>query len=273
MAGMSFRDELTRSQINLLRANLRFAREISYPTLDLEHYVDRVERLALSAREAIPDEGEMSERAVALSRYLFQDLGFRGNRDDFADPRNSFLNEVLDRQLGLPISLTVLYVEVARRMEIPAAGVGLPGHFIARVGSDSDLVLLDPFNSGRTLKRDDCIQLVRRTTRYKGPFQQAWLAPVGPHNILARMLNNLKFVYVGREAWEEAIAALDRLRLVQPDRGEHLRDLGILHFRRGSAHHAAHFLDSYLRNTLDAPDAELVKDSLGQLLEKLARIN
>ncbi|MFQ5407576.1 MAG: SirB1 family protein [Anaerolineales bacterium] len=270
---MSFRAELSRSHINLFRAGLRFAREIAYPDLDLESYMGRLDRLAAGARAAVPEDESPTARGIALGRLLFQELGFRGNAATYNDPRNSYLNEVLDRQLGIPITLSVLYVGVARRMDIPADGVGLPGHFIVQVREGRKRTYLDPFNGGVAISREDCVRLVRKTTNYKGAFQQAWLSAISAHDILTRMLNNLKYVYVGQESWSEAVAVLDRLRMVQPDNPGHLRDLGILHFRNGSTQNAAHYLDAFLRRAPDAPDAELVKKSLGPLLVKLALVN
>lgn len=156
----------------------------AYPDLDIEAEKERLDELA----SACPPDLD------SLRHYLFAELGFRGNEDDYHDPRNSFLNDVLDRRVGIPISLAVVAMEVGRRVGVPLAGIGLPGHFLIRHEAVPPL-LLDPFNGGHSLSLEDCESLVKRVYGEKVSFQPSLLEPVDNRMILARMLNNLRQNY------------------------------------------------------------------------------
>ena len=166
-------------------------------------------------------------------RFLFEEEGFRGNTEDYYDPRNSFLNDVLDRRLGIPITLSVVYVAVAARAGLDAAGVGLPGHFVVRAERRGRHRLLDPFHGGTLLDRAACEALVARMRPGGGPLDPRWLAPVTTHQIFVRMLSNLKAVYSALGDWARALAAVERILLLVPDALEELRDRGTLHARLG----------------------------------------
>src|SRR4029077_10697173 len=134
-------------------------------------------------------------RGLALAEFLFQDLGFGGDRLDYYNPRNAYLNEVLDRRLGIPISLAVIYLEIGQRLRLPVAGVGLPGHFIVAVDDPAGPVYLDPFQGGGGLTVEDCARLVQQASGHTGAFDPRWLTPTAPGEIVARMLNNLRGFY------------------------------------------------------------------------------
>ena len=232
-----------------------------------------MEDLALAAQAALAGVTGPQARGVALAEFLFQTYGLRGNADDYADPRNSFLNQVLDRRLGIPISLSVIYLEVGQRLGLPVAGVGMPGHFIVRAGSDADAVYLDPFHGGRPLTEEDCHELVRSAAGLSGPFDPAWLAPTPPRDIVARMLNNLRAFYISVEDWPRAISMMERLVALQPDVPGHVRDLGVLHYREGSFRQASRLLNDYLARAPEASDADTVRRGRDLMLEELARLN
>lgn len=273
MDELTFQDELRLAPINVPRAALRFARAIAYPDLDIAQYMMRLDRLATSARDVIPATGSAVAQAEALVGFLFRQLAFAGNEDEYDDPRNSFLNEVLDRGLGIPISLSTLYIAVAERLGLPAYGVGLPGHFIVGVRDATGSLYFDPFHGGARLTLADCLRLVQDTTGYDGPFHMDWLDPASPLDILARMLNNLRAVYVNRQAWPQAILVVEHLRAVQPDDAEHLRDLGYLHYQNGSLRLASRLLEEYLWRASNAPDAASVRQALGIILGQFVRLN
>jgi regulator of sirC expression with transglutaminase-like and TPR domain len=219
------------------------------------------------------ENGSPVERAVCLSGFLFQEIGLRGNEEDYYDPRNSYLNAVLDRRTGLPIALSALYIEMARRIDLPAVGVGLPGHFIVAVEGPEESCLIDPFHGGMLLTRDDAAALVRNVTGYGGPLDPAWLKPVGSREILARMLLNLRGAYIRREAWAEAAATVERLRLLQPGEPEHLRDLGMLCQRAGSLRKAVGHFEDYLLLVGDTDATAPVRQNLNALVRQIARLN
>lgn len=277
-----FQDEINRPTIDIPRAALTFARSTAYPTLDVPRYLARLDALAEEARPRVEAAGSgaagfgsdaLPSRVDALSEFLFYEKGFRGNRDRYEDPRNSYLNCVLDRKTGVPITLSVVYVAVARRLGMQAYGVSLPGHFIAGVFYRGEEVLVDPFNTGRRLSRGDCDRLVRETTGYKGAFQPRWLAPARPTDLLARMFTNLTNAYVHSEDWRSAIPVLQHLLLVQPDADFHLRDLGYLYLYDGSLRLAAQYLEEYLRRAPAAEDFDNVRTSLELVAGRLALWN
>ncbi|MGH2367364.1 MAG: SirB1 family protein [Chloroflexota bacterium] len=224
-----------------------------YPGLDIPAYIGKLDALAqrvrqrLVALEALPDRppervpADTDEAALAaLHVVLFEEEGFTGaEREDYANPRNSFLNEVLDRKRGLPITLSVVYCEVARRAGLEAVGIGLPGHFIAQFRGQHFSTLIDPYNGGARLQREDCAGLLRRIFGVPVEVRTEHLLPAAHKAILARMLNNLKGIYVQRGQLTKALAAVERILIIQPsvdqvrDRGLLLREMGLLLLREG----------------------------------------
>ncbi len=257
-------------EIDLARAALVMGR-FEYPDLDVSAYMQRIDQLASVAVEATVT-ADMP--ALSLAQYLFDTMGFAGNGRNYADPRNSFLNEVLERRLGIPISLSVLYLEVAQRAGIDAAGVGLPGHFI--VGAqleDGQVVYLDPFHSGIPLTEEDCRERVRQITDGKLPFNEAFLNPVSSHYILARMLNNLKNQYTSTNDYPRAAKVIERLLVVHPDDPTETRNLGLIYGSLGKKRQAAELLEKYLTAQPDAHDAEAVRQHLDALTSAASRWN
>jgi regulator of sirC expression with transglutaminase-like and TPR domain len=269
----AFLDELNQPALNVPRAALSFARAIAYPRLDIAVYMSRLDNLADRARPLVNAASTLADRADALSDFLFSQMEFRGNRDRYYDPRNSFLNAVLDRKLGIPITLSILYVAVAQRLGLRAYGIGLPGHFITGLYDDGAEVYLDPFNAGLRLSTADCARLVRESTGYKGAFHAKWLAPVSPVDVLSRMLTNLTNAYIQNEDWKSAIPVIQHLLLVQPDLNFHLRDLGYLYLYNGSLRQAARYLEEYLRRSPEASDFDTVRSSLQIVAGRLALWN
>jgi regulator of sirC expression with transglutaminase-like and TPR domain len=256
-----------------VRANLLFAREIQYPDLRPSDYLVRLEQLAAEAGRVVPTTSNIAKRSLALASYLFDTLGFQGNREHYGDPRNSYLNDVLDRRTGIPISLSMLYVSIGERLGLPVKGVGMPGHFIVGVGDGEARLFLDSFNGGLVLSEAECAERVRMATGFAGPFNRDWLAPTLPRDIVARMLNNLRGVYIEMENWPLAIRVGICLRQLQPDEPGHVRDLGLLYYRDGALNEAVHHLNLYLALTPNAPDAEDVRTSRNLMMDHLARLN
>lgn len=261
------------SEINLARAALLMG-WFEYPDLDVPAYEGQFDVLADSALQAIDDRA-MS--AVALAEFLFNTMGFVGNETNYLDPRNSYLNEVLERRLGIPISLSVLYIEVARRLGIDAQGIGLPGHFIVRVAENRAdqraVVYLDPFHRGAVMSQEDCRERVKSITNGQIPFDPAFLNPVGARYILMRMLNNLKNVYAGSNDFERARYIVERLLALSPDNLEEVRNLGLLYSALRQQRRAVELLAQYLEGRPNAPDAERVRKYLDALSGNMARWN
>lgn len=270
---LTFEDEIKFESIRIPRAALRYARAIAYPELNVDGYLDSILELAELAFDNIPPGAQARVRGEALAEYLFQQIGYKGNTQKYSDPRNSYLNEVIDRKLGIPISLSVLYVAVADELEIPAQGVGLPGHFIVRIDDRDGPVYLDPFNGGIRLSVTDCAELVQKTTGYQDKFKPEWLEPALPLEILSRMLTNLRNAYVQRKSWAEALAVVEHLRIAQPYKLEHLRDMGLILHQHGSLRQAIDMMEKYLLRMPDALDAEVVRRDLQAAAQELSRRN
>jgi regulator of sirC expression with transglutaminase-like and TPR domain len=273
MEALNFQEEIQQEPIDLPRAALRYAMEICYPTLDVANYLAQLDVLAGCARQAISNKESKLVQAGDAAHYLFHEAGFRGNASAYNDPRNSYLNEVLERRLGIPITLAVLYMAVAQRLDLPVQGVGLPGHFIVSVEGPNGPLFLDPFNGGRQLSVIECARLVELTTGFTGPFQPEWLQPVRPIEILARMLHNLRNVYIQQDNWGMALKVLEHLQTAQPQNPDHVRDLGIIHNQIGSLSRAISYFERYLAMAPEAPDAALVRRDLQETAQKLSRRN
>ena len=274
MEEWSFIDELKRRTPNLARAALLFSREIAYPQLDIQHYLAEIRALSVEAEATIPVDVSVHVKAELLAEFLFKGKGFQGNTAVYGDPRNSYLNEVLDRRLGIPITLSVLYVTVANYLQLPAFGVGMPGHFIVAVRSEhGHTSYFDPFHGGGRLSTADCARLVQLTVGYDGPFQEDWLYTVSSRTILTRMLTNLRISYMQHEKWQLATAVLKKLRFLQPHSTELLRDLGVVYFQQGNTPLAAYYLNEYLSKTPDASDRNVIQQGIAQVIDKWARQN
>jgi len=253
-----------------------------YPGLVMEDYVDRLDALAEQAQaaqnsERTIDTSNASAVAIGLAEFLFDRMGFAGNTRDYNDPRNSFLNEVLERRLGIPITLSVLYLEVAERLGVQAQGVGLPGHFIVRAvsgeGDQQQIVYLDPFHQGAVLSEEDCRERVRMITNDKLPFNQSFLNPVSKRYILTRMLNNLKTNYGSSQDLERARHVIERLLILNPNDLVELRNLGLLYGNSGQRRKAIEVLERYLANAPDSPDRSAIERHVENLGDSLSRLN
>jgi regulator of sirC expression with transglutaminase-like and TPR domain len=202
---------------DLLVASL-VAVEFEYPELDVSRYVARVDTFAEKARSLARASGEGAREGqlVALDRIFFGELGFRGNQDDYYDPKNSFMNEVIDRRTGIPISLSVLYIELGRRLGLDLAGLSFPGHFLVRYQSGDELLFIDPFHQGARL---DIEALEGRLRRVVGPgaeLAEEHLEPASKHHMLTRMLTNLAAIYRRAGDVYRGIAVLERMLVLDP---------------------------------------------------------
>ncbi|MEN9231938.1 MAG: transglutaminase-like domain-containing protein [Thermostichus sp. DG02_5_bins_236] len=264
-----FTAEIQADPIDLGRTVLWIAQE-AYPDLDVEEYWAALDEMAAELQERLPPERYPMRILKTLNHYLFEDLGFRGNREDYYDPRNSFLNEVIDRRLGIPITLSLLYLELARRVDFPMAGVSMPGHFLVRPLFEGSEILVDPFHEGEILFAEDCQE---RLTQIYGPgirLQEQYLAPTSSRMILVRLLNNLKHIYLSRTELEPALAAVERILLLLPEDLGQLRDRGLLYYQLGDWQQAQQDLKHYLTQApqygeTNRSDAHLIREILQRL--------
>ena len=200
-----------------------------YPGLEVNHCLDQFERLAQIVRGRLEEEADLTESLEALRSVLVEDEGFHGNADDFYDPRNSFLNEVLERRVGIPISLAVLYMEVATRAGLKMSGIGMPGHFLVQLDRGDASVLLDPFTDATVLTKSDCADRLQRLYGEDMELSAGHLAPVGPRRILVRMLKNLRSIYLEARDYARALSVLERIALVVGETRELRCQRGLLY--------------------------------------------
>jgi regulator of sirC expression with transglutaminase-like and TPR domain len=255
----ALRDE--KSQVPLDIAALELA-SIEFPGLDLESAQFRLDNLAEQVQSQLSAGATGLDFIRACNELLFEVLQFRGNEEDYYDPRNSCLNSVLMRRLGIPISLSVVYIELARRLHRPVYGVGLPGHFIVAYEDAEARYWVDPFNGGRILSFADCCALAKQTAGVDLRSNPAVLAPVAKRQILVRMLSNLKAIYLRGEAFEKARQVLDLLIEAMPDYPEEYRHRGLVHLRQLNHRAAKADFETYLRLEPSAPEREQVEKQL-----------
>jgi regulator of sirC expression with transglutaminase-like and TPR domain len=251
-------------ELNLAAASLHIAAE-EYPQLSPEPYLRRLDELAERVRDRVWDATPPVVVLDDVSRVLFEEEGFRGNRTEYYDPRNSFLNDVLDRRLGIPITLCIIYLEVGWRLGIPLHGVNFPGHFLVRYDGEAVKLLVDPFQSGAVRFEDEAQGLLDHVYGGSVRMQPDYLRVADRKDILVRLLSNLKGVYLNRRDDVRALAAIERILLVRPDAADEERDRGIVLTRLGREADAAAALLRYLELTPDAPDEARVRLLLDQL--------
>lgn len=257
-------------RIDVLTGALLIAKD-EFPSLDISHEKERIEAIAEPLGRL--DDLEAADQAALLAERLFGDCGFRGNADDYYDPRNSYLNAVLDRRLGIPITLSLVYTEVARRAGVPASGVGFPGHFLVRIETDSgEPLMIDPFGNGRVVGRGTLESLLERGPTTKRT-SRALLAPAAPRTVLARMLGNLKGVYAARGELSRLLVVTSRLLELSPDSATDVRDRGLIAMRLGSPRVAEADLARYLTLEPEASDVAEIRRIVGRLREQTTAFN
>jgi regulator of sirC expression with transglutaminase-like and TPR domain len=266
-------------RIDLARGCLMIAQD-AYPTLDVERYMAEIESLALRLRARLKDAG-VEERIIALNEFLYEELGYWGNTDDYYDPRNSYLNEVIDRKTGLPITLAVLYMALGRRIGLPLEGVSFPGHFLVRLRMRGGVLILDPFVGGAPLSEEELRARLQRVIPEGAaadvsvaalPLDQ-FLEPASNRQILARVLRNLKGIYRDADKPERLLEVLNRMLAVSPDANGELRDRGFLYQRLECWRAALQDLGAYLEREPQAGDRDEVRAALVELAARCARLN
>jgi regulator of sirC expression with transglutaminase-like and TPR domain len=267
----SARDE----DIPLLWASLLIARD-EYADLDMAAVEASVDTWCASLRDSIRALAHPVQAVHALNRFVFDEQGFAGNNDDYYDPRNSYLNEVISRRLGNPISLAIVQLELARRLGLPMQGVSFPGHFLLRFPVDDGLLILDPYHRGRSLDLDE---LKTRASSHApgrriGDEQLGRMLEPAPNRvILMRMLRNLKQLYIEREDFERALRCADRLVTLDDRDNDELRDRGKLYWRVGHFAAAREDFLRYLARAGQAADVDDVRQWLIELGSERQRLN
>jgi regulator of sirC expression with transglutaminase-like and TPR domain len=252
--------------IDLAKAALYMALE-EYPNLEPEDYLNALDTMADEVRDRLPAQNYPLRIIQTINRYLYDDLEFAGNDAEYYDPRNSFLNQVIDRRTGIPITLSLVYLEVAKRIDFPMVGIGMPGHFLIMPDFEDAGIFVDAFNGGEILFPEDCQARLSRIYGQPMKLLPAFIAPVSNKQLLGRMLGNLKAIYLQQRDAIRVLATIERILLLFPDALGELRDRGILYYQLGRVAEARNDLAIYLRNTPNAEDAVRIR----QLLDRLDR--
>ncbi len=249
---------------------LRLARD-EYPLLDVDAYLSELDGMAHEARRYL--RGGLDARLTGLCRYLFHDMGFRGNDQQYYDPHNSYLNDVLDRRTGIPLTLSLVAMAVGGRAGLPVLGIGLPGHFVAQAVDGDAALLFDPFHGGRRLTLEQCELLVEQVTGEPFRAGPAALKAANTGQIVQRLLNNLKATYLREGDFSRAVRVIERLRQLVPDNPVEQRDLGASLLRAGRPGAAIDHLTAYLAAVPECPDQTAVRQLLDQAQGEVAKWN
>jgi regulator of sirC expression with transglutaminase-like and TPR domain len=275
----SFAQLVQPAQFNLGEACLMIA-EDAYPGLDVSRYLARIDAMAQTVGERLAGDAFAEQKIAALNAYLFGELGLRGNVDDYYDPRNSYLHEVIERRVGIPITLSVLYIEVGRRLGLALEGVSFPGHFLVKLRVKRGHLVLDAFQQGAPQSEDDLRErlaraLPRAAGRARTPPTEIgpYLEAATPRDIIARVLRNLKAVHFKANRLNEALAVMNRMLIVLPESAEERRDRGLVYARLDCFRPAAADLQEYLRRRPAAPDAQEIHAKLVEMTGAAARLN
>jgi regulator of sirC expression with transglutaminase-like and TPR domain len=247
--------------IDLERAAFYIAQE-AYPELDVEEYVALLDTMADEVRDRLPVEDYPLRTLKVLNDYLYGELGFKGNQTDYYNPQNSFLNDVLDRRTGIPITLALVYLSLAQRIAFPMEGIALPGHFLIRPVQSEMAIFVDAFNQGEILFEQDCEALLHKMFGDRIAMREQFLAPATNRQFLARMLTNLKATYASSGDVGGVLAAVERILMLYPDAPIELRDRGIILFRLSRWVEARQDLERYLEVMPQADDRAHVQHVL-----------
>ena len=253
--------------LELDRAALLFA-AVEYPDLDVEAGIQELDHLADLLQPRLTGLRGPEQVIRVVADFLHGELGFGGNPDAYYDPRNSYLNEVLERRLGIPISLSAVYLEIGRRLGLPFEGVGMPGHFLVRYRDPSSPVLVDPFAGGTIVGEAECEARLRGLYGPGVELRPSMLATVGTRAIVFRMLNNLKGIYASQGEWPRVVRTIDLMLAAQPGASSEYRDRGAAHLRTGDLRRARADFEHYLLNAAEITDAASVREQLA-LVDRL----
>lgn len=260
-------------RIDLLRAALTFAR-IEYPQLDPAPYMHQIEELSRRVESRIDDPGDPAQCIAALNFVLFDEEMFRGNTADYYSPRNSFINDVLDRRLGIPITLALLYMEVGRRAGFQLFGVGMPGHFMLKhYDIDGRSFFIDAFDRGSVLSEDDCKRKIESIHAGQITLRPEFLMIVTRRQMLTRMLNNLRTIYLSRRDFRRAVHVVDLILVIYPRSPEDVKQRAALRYNLHDYKGALADFEEYVKMAPDASDVDEIRQTALGIRRSMAMMN
>ena len=251
-------------KINLAKAALIYAK-YEYTKLEIQDYLNDLDNIADKIKHDLPKNLYPLKVIKIINQYLFDELGFIGNKDDYYDPGNSYLNQVIDKKKGIPITLSVLYLEIAKRLNFPMVGIGMPGHFLIRPEFENVGIFVDVFNQGEILFEEDCELKLQEVYQQSVKLEPHFLTPVSNQQILGRMLSNLKYIYLNRQEYPKMLRIIELLLQLFPNHPIEIRDRGLLYYQLRQWEKAITDLQFYLSILPTAQDA----DAIRQLLQKM----
>jgi len=257
---------------------------IEYPDLDMQPYLAQLDALArrvrallalapLDSQPLLPPEIDPLAVLHATNQVLFAEEQFRGNQDDYENPDNSYLNKVLEKRTGLPITLALLYIEVGKRVGLSIYGIGFPFHFMAGCPGPEGMIYIDAFHEGRLLNQQECKEYIRQMLRQRIKFYLQWFKPVSHKQFLMRLLNNLKRAYLEKEQYEHTLAVCDLLLALTPLAATELRDRGIIHLQLKHYARALHDLTAYVDLAPNAEDRHEMQGHIKTIRQMIAMMN
>lgn len=258
--------------LDLARAALLVAAE-SDPRMDVDSQIHTLDSWAAELRARLEPGWNNLQKLARLRHFVFEELGFRGDHQDYFSPSNSLLHEVMERRLGVPLTIGIIFMELGWRIGIPFEGIGFPGHFLVRLTGEPRDLVLDPYNHARTMHEEDCRRLLDEVTGGRLEFDGRLLASVSKRDIITRLLLNLKGAYLRAQQFEGALAAVERLLLIHPEDLDEVRDRGLLLFRLQRYGRALEALNAYLAGRAGAPDRENVERHVAALRSLIASLN
>jgi len=241
-----------------------------YPDLDIQQVLGDVDQLLARVKRRLPADAPALQRLRVLNQFFFHELGFGGNVNDYYDPDNSYLNAVLRTRRGIPISLAVLWMELAHGLSLHVRGVAFPGHFLVKINLPKGQVVIDPFN-GHSLSREELAERLEPYKRRSGMVDEfdvplgLYLQAASPRDVLARMLRNLKEIHHSQQDWQRLVSVLDRLLVLTPDGWSDYRDRGLALADQGRSIEAMADLETYLANAREALDLDLIAERVAEL--------
>ena len=250
---------------NLVEKCLKFAQILEYPDLDVEKYIQKINRIGMSLKESISDVKNPTYLISMLNEHLFENLGFSGDDDDYFNPKNNFLNEVIDKKLGLPITISILYVELAKFIGLDLKIVGFPSHILVKYNEE---MILDPFYDGRLLDVDDLQEILDTNFGGELEFKPEFLDEINSEQILVRMTRNLKNSYVQSFVYDKALRCANMVLSMEPESPEDIRDKGILEERLQNSEIALKYLNKYLEINPNAEDIDFILEMIRSIKTK-----
>ena len=265
----------TADEVSLAEGALLIAAE-EYRDLDVRRYLTRIEEMGETLKRRVRPDISTKDALIALNHYVFDELGFRGNSDDYYDPRNSFLNDVIDRKLGIPITLSVIYIEIGRRIGLPLHGVSFPTHFLVKCTLRDGAIILDPYSRGASLGIEDLQERLRPVIAdidLPSDLVTSMLASTAPKEVFVRILRNLRAIYLTKGERVKALSACDRILALKPEEADEYRERGELYDKLECARAALADFRSYLRLDPLADDRAAIKSRIAELEPLAARLN